>query len=66
MQLLNVDFNTLKPIQHKSKFGNEVYPCLQGENLLADVTTGQTIIDYWGKNDYKTEPAWNEQSYQVS
>ena len=60
VQLLRVASDTLKPFQHKAKFGNEIYTCLQGEDILADVTTGQTIIDYWGKTEYKTEPAWNK------
>lgn len=58
VQLLRVASDTLKPFQHKTKFGNEIYACLQGEDILADVTTGQTIIDYWGKTEYKTDDNW--------
>ena len=58
VQLLRVASDTLNLFQKKTKFGNEIYACLQGEDLLADVTTGQTIIDYWGKTDYKTEDNW--------
>lgn len=58
VQLLRVASDTLKPFQHKTKFGNEIYTCLQGADILADVTTGQTIIDYWGKTEYKTDDNW--------
>lgn len=58
VQLLRVASDTLKPFQHKVKFGNEIYACLQGEDILADVTTGQTIIDYWGKTEYKSDDNW--------
>ena len=58
VQLLRVASDTLKPFQHKTKFGNEIYACLQGEYILADVTTGQTLVDYWGKTEYKTEDNW--------
>ena len=58
VQLLRVVSDTLKPFQKKTKFGNEIYTCLQGEEILADITTGQTVIDYWGKTDYKSDPNW--------
>ena len=58
VQLLRVASDTLQPFQKKTKFGNEIYACLQGEDILADVTTGQTIIDYWGKTEYKTDENW--------
>lgn len=58
VQLLRVASDTLKPFQHKTKFGNGIYACLQGEDILADVTTGQTLVDYWGKTEYKTDDNW--------
>ena len=58
VQLLRVASDTLKLFQHKTKFGNEIYTCLQGEDILSDITTSQTIIDYWGKTDYKSEDNW--------
>lgn len=60
VQLLRVASDTLKPFQRKTKFGNEIYTCLQGEDILADVTTGQTIVDYWGKTEYKTDDNWKQ------
>lgn len=60
VQLLRVASDSLKLFQKKSKFGNEIYALLQGEEILTGVTTGQTITDYWGKTDYKSEPAWKE------
>ena len=58
VQLLRVASDAIKVFQHKTKFGNEIYTCLQGEDILSDITTGQTIIDYWGKTEYKTDDNW--------
>jgi len=46
--------------QKKSRFGVEIYNCLQGEDILSDVTTGQTVNDYWTKTDYKSDSAWTK------
>lgn len=58
IQLLRVASDTFNPFVKKSKFGNEIYNCLKGEDILADITTGQTIIDYWGKTEYKSDDNW--------
>lgn len=59
VQLLRVASDTMHPFERKTKFGNEIYNCLSDEEVMADVTTGQTIIDYWGKTEYKTDSNWN-------
>jgi hypothetical protein len=58
IQLLRVASDTFSPFVKKTKFGNEIYQCLEGEEILADITTGQTIIDYWGKTEYKSDDNW--------
>ena len=60
VQLLRVAADTIKPFVKKTKFGNEIYNCLLGEDIMADVTTGQTINDYWGKTEYKTDDNWKQ------
>lgn len=58
VQLLRVASDTLKPFQHKTKFGGEIYNCLQGEDILTDITTAQTLNDYWGQTSYKSDDNW--------
>ena len=58
VQLLRVAADTLHVFVKKTKFGNEIYNCLKGEEIMADITTGQTVNDYWGKTEYKSESNW--------
>ena len=58
VQLLRVASDSIHLFVKKTKFGNEIYKCLADEDVMADITTGQTIVDYWGKTEYKSEPNW--------
>ena len=60
VQLLRVAADTINPFVKKTKFGNEIYECLTGEDIIADITTGQTIVDYWGKTEYKSDDNWKD------
>lgn len=60
VQLLRVAADAIHPFVKKTKFGNEIYNCLKEEDIMADVTTGQTIIDYWGKTEYKSDDNWKQ------
>ena len=65
VQLLRVASEVLDLFQKKSRFGVEIYNCLQGEDILSDVTTGQTVNDYWTKTDYKSDSAWTKAIHLV-
>ncbi len=57
--LLRVASDAIHPFAKKTRIGNDIYNSLEGEDVLADITTGQTIVDYWGKTEYKSDDNWN-------